>query len=147
MPKIKNPSTTQLLPKIFAINRSIRGLMGLKLAEIGLYPGQDELLLALSPETGTNVSRLADSLRIRPSTVSKMVRYLAAQGLVERAGDPHDARLTFICITPSGTEMQRRIKEVWQSIEQGFREMDDRNRVERDLRLIEEFLRKPRSSS
>ncbi|NDV89426.1 hypothetical protein GTW51_22525 [Aurantimonas aggregata] len=60
MPKTKKPSTTQLLPKLFSINRSIRALMGLKLAEIGLYQGHDELLVALSANTGTTVSSLAD---------------------------------------------------------------------------------------
>ncbi|NDV89574.1 MarR family transcriptional regulator [Aurantimonas aggregata] len=88
-----------------------------------------------------------DILQIRPSTISKTVDHLVARGLVERTRDPDDARLTVICITPSGTEMQRRIKEVWQAVEGDFQQMHDWNRVEGDLRLVEEILRKWRSSS
>jgi DNA-binding MarR family transcriptional regulator len=75
------------------------------------------------------------------------VAQLVTRGLVERTRNPDDARLTVICITPSGAEMQGRIKELWQAVEGEFQQMHKWNRVERDLRLVEEILRKWRSGS
>ncbi|MBB4001621.1 MarR family transcriptional regulator [Aurantimonas endophytica] len=116
----ETPSNIRLLPNLLSISKSLRALMGLKLAELGLHPGQDELLLALSPNMGTGVSVLANRLGVRPSTVSKMVDLLVQAGQVERAVNPRDARRTVICITPSGIEMQGRIIEVWLRLESEF---------------------------
>ncbi|NDV87970.1 winged helix DNA-binding protein [Aurantimonas aggregata] len=115
-------------------------MMGMRLGEIGLHPGQDELLLTLNPDEPTRVSALSDTLRVRPSTVSRMLTRLALSGLVERVEDARDARRTVVRITPAGTEMQCRIREVWQRVENEFQEMPSRDGAEQDLGRIEEIL-------
>jgi DNA-binding MarR family transcriptional regulator len=80
----------RILPRLFSINKATRSLLAYKLAEIDIYAGQDELLLALNPEAPLRVSLLADSLEIRTPTVSKMLHRLVASGLVERVKDGRD---------------------------------------------------------
>jgi DNA-binding MarR family transcriptional regulator len=129
-----------LVPKLLSIGKSIRAMMGLKLAELGLHVGQDELLLALVPEATVSVSRLADTLAVRPSTVSKMLDRLVIAGLVERAEDSRDARRTVVRMTSSGVEMQGRICELWQGVENELQDLPDRSVVTHNLQGLQQML-------
>ncbi|KQT53308.1 hypothetical protein ASG43_19035 [Aureimonas sp. Leaf454] len=106
-----------LVSLLLSISKSTRALTSIKLAEMGFHNGQDELLLALDEEAPTSVSRIADELRVRPSTVSKMLDRLVAKGLVERQGDKRDARRTMVRITPAGLDAKSRLLEVRASLE------------------------------
>ncbi|MCO6404068.1 MarR family transcriptional regulator [Aurantimonas endophytica] len=129
-----------LVLKLLSIARSIRAMMGLKLAELGLHAGQDELLLALVPEGTVSVSRLADTLVVRPSTVSKMLDRLVTAGLVERAEDPRDGRRTVVRMTSSGVEMQGRIREVWQGLENELQDIPDQGAATQSLQALQQIL-------
>lgn len=136
----KRTPTASLLPKLVTISKATRTLMGYKLAEIGMYPGQDELLLTLAPDVPLSVTHLADVLKVRAPSVSRMLDRLVAAGLVERVPDAKDPRRAVVRITPAGTHMQCRIREVWQSLENEFQEIPDRDRAEQDLGLMKDVL-------
>lgn len=131
----------RLLNRLFSISRATRTLMGYKMAEIGIHAGQDELLLSLVPDAPLRVSHLADAMQVRAPTVSRMLNRLAVSGLVERVKDPSDHRRTVVRITPAGTEVQCRIREVRQWLENEFQAMPDRDRAEQDLARVDETLR------
>ena len=133
-------SKIRLVPMLLSISKSLRALMGFKLAEIGIRPGQDELLLALSADRTVSMSHIADKIGVRPSTATKMANHLVAAGLVERSKTSKDARHTLLRITPSGTEMQGRVRKVWQSVENELQELPDINRAEKDLERLQEIL-------
>lgn len=106
-----------ILPSLLSIAKSTRAFQALLLAEIGLHPGQDQLLDSLDPANPTSVSLLADRLSVRPSTVSKMLDRLIDRGLVARTSNVRDARQTMVQLTPSGEEAQVAIRETWQRLE------------------------------
>src|SRR4051812_1898369 len=62
-----------------------------KLADIGLFAGQEKVLEALSSGTALTTSELAAILLVRNPTASKAVTRLIATGFVERRTDPEDA--------------------------------------------------------
>ena len=81
------PSEARLVCALLSVSKSTRALTRIKLAERDFHNGQDELLLALDEEAAIPVSKLADELKVRPSTVSKMLERLVRKGLVERSVD------------------------------------------------------------
>ena len=94
----------QMVPALLSISKSTRALMGLKLAQLGFYNGQDELLLAVVDAKPVTVSQLAQLIDVRPSTASKMLDRLVKAGLVERKTDRGDARRSMVQITSAGLE-------------------------------------------
>lgn len=105
-PAIALADDSDLLVPLFSIVRALRALHGLKLAEIGLQVGQDEVLLAL-PQDGTiSVGQLAFTVSIRPSTASKMLVRLERDGFVVREPHASDARKSTVRILPKGIEIR-----------------------------------------
>ncbi|WP_305787263.1 MarR family winged helix-turn-helix transcriptional regulator [Symbioplanes lichenis] len=66
------------------------------LGSIGMLMRIDRL------ESGCHSRELAVSTALDPSTVSRAVAALVAQGLVAREPDPHDGRATVLILTPAG---------------------------------------------
>lgn len=121
-----------------------RSLVARKLATIGLYPGQEQVLklLAVEPD-GTTMGDLASILRVRPPTASKTIGRLAAQGLVERKAAGGDGRLVKVCLTDSGREKATAIDDIWFAAEDELiAEMDgkERKRLRKLLRRVEKAL-------
>ncbi|BDA85248.1 hypothetical protein Sa4125_27900 [Aureimonas sp. SA4125] len=106
-----------LIPTLLSLSKTTRALMGIKLAEVGLHQGQDELLMSLEHGSPMSVSALSEKLCVRPSTVSKMLDRLCAKGLVDRIPSPRDARLTLVRLTPSGDAMKTEVRQLWGMIE------------------------------
>jgi MarR family transcriptional regulator, organic hydroperoxide resistance regulator len=100
-----------------ATSQCLRALIGLKVAPLGLATGQDRLLLVLDEYGRLNVSSLADTLNVRPSTVSKMMDRLAARGLTQRSGDDRDARRIIVELTDDGRKISRELRELCEAIE------------------------------
>ncbi len=53
-------------------------------------------------ESGCHSRELAATTQLDPSTISRAVAALVAQGLVAREPDPHDGRATVLILTPAG---------------------------------------------
>jgi DNA-binding MarR family transcriptional regulator len=107
------------------------------LAGIGLFPGQDQVLLALLRQDGLTMGEVADELSIRPPTASKMAARMGAQGLVERRNGATDARLVTIHITDEGRALADTILRIARKLEKrmlaGLDDKDER-RLRRLLR-------------
>lgn len=88
-----------------------------ELGRVGLHPGQEFLLAALWEAEGAAVGELAARVGVEPPTVTKMVRRLAAAGLVERRPDPDDARLTRVYLTERGRSLRDAVAAAWQQLE------------------------------
>jgi DNA-binding MarR family transcriptional regulator len=108
-----------ILERLFTISKALRGLLGIRLAEIGLHPGQDEMLLAFGPRP-LSVKTIAQALGVRPSTVSKMVDRLADRGYVVREPDYVDRRMRSISITPLGVEARSNVLALYARLEAEF---------------------------
>ncbi|MDT3395502.1 MarR family transcriptional regulator [Streptomyces sp. B1866] len=113
------------------------------LAKLGLYPGQELLLMRLSDSGCQSLSDLANGLRLDASTVTRTVQRLERQGLVERMPSPTDGRSVIVCLTEAGRGLIGPVKDAWAELEeQTTRGMSERQRAEvlRLLRRIERNL-------
>lgn len=107
---------TGILHTLISIARSIRALLSLRLAELGLGSGQDEILLGLDSEEPASTAILAARLDMREVTLGKLIEPLIAKGLIEQVGGARDSRRAMIRISLAGTAMQERVRDIWNEI-------------------------------
>lgn len=108
----------QIVSSLLSIAKATRAFLTLLLNEIGLYPGQDQLLVQLQEDMPVSVSKLADQLAVRPSTVSKMLDRLIDKGYVSRSANVTDARQTMVLLTEEGLEAKEAVQRIWSRLEQ-----------------------------
>ncbi len=135
---------TGLLDKLLLIAKASRALLGVRLAEIGLNPGQDQMIVLLEREVRCKVGAVADALNVRPSTVSKMADRLRAMGLIDKETIELDARCTELSLTDAGKAKKIEVLACWQELEL---QLVDANpqladpRLRESLELIESVLK------
>lgn len=87
------------------------------LADIGLFPGQEILLMKLAEKEGEPQKALCDSFSLDHSTVAKSLGRLEAQGLIHRHKCAEDGRVTKVFLTDEGREVTSAIAKVWADLE------------------------------
>jgi DNA-binding MarR family transcriptional regulator len=102
---------------IFALARSHRAKAASMLADIGLFPGQEILLMQLGEKDGESQKTLCDSIGLDHSTVAKSVARLERDGLIERRKCPGDGRISQVHLTRKGREMTDAIAHIWAELE------------------------------
>ena len=95
-----------------------RANIGGLLAEHGLHPGQEMVLMELWEDDGLRGGELAVRLGVEPPTVTKMLRRLEACGLVERGSDPTDARSFRVYLTEEGRGLREPVLGCWERAEE-----------------------------
>ena len=128
-----------LVPSLLSIAKSTRAFVALRLAEIDLHPGQDQLLDRLEANAPVSVSVLADKLSVRPSTVSKMLDRLIEKDLVRRVASDRDLRRTMIILTEAGQEAQNRVREIWNRLETDLENAMDPSHVKELCKALGEI--------
>ena len=88
------------------------------LRKLGLYCGQDALVLLLAHEEGLTQVQLAQRMSCEPQTINKTLRRMQKAGLVERQDDPEDGRLTRVYLTPHGRSLVQPLQEIASRCEQ-----------------------------
>jgi DNA-binding MarR family transcriptional regulator len=113
------------------------------LGQLGLYPGQDQILKALAQEDGQTMSALADALSVQPPTITKMVTRLSAARLVDRRRSLRDGRSSSVFLTEKGTllieQLDQRLKHMELNALKGMSDKD-RRRLRKALRQLEKNL-------
>jgi len=108
-----------------AINQAIR-LLSLRhrartaalLTPLGLYPGQEALLLELA-RTGPMIqAQLSEALGCEPPSVTLMTRKLEASGHIRRAPAPSDKRASIVELTSRGKAVADKVKDLWYTLAQ-----------------------------
>jgi len=113
------------------------------LGEIGIHPGQENVLQVLLEDDGQPMTKLAFELKVKPPTVTKMVSRMAAQGLVRRIASETDARSARVFLTDEGRARGIELKKRWKRLEQmTLRNVPEkeRTRLVKLLTSIEESL-------
>jgi DNA-binding MarR family transcriptional regulator len=94
------------------------------LETIGLYRGQPPVLKYLWRQEGQTQSDLAAQLNIAPATLTRMLQRMEKNGFITRKSDKNDMRLTRVYLTESGRQIEEKVKEIWNIMEdetfQGF---------------------------
>lgn len=92
--------------------RAQRSLVAQRLADRGLYPGQDDLLRCLWDVDGQSQTQLVRRLGVESPTVTKMVTRLEAAGFVRRRSHPADRRSTQVWLTPAGRALRADVQRI-----------------------------------
>lgn len=132
---------------IARLGKEHRTLAGELLGDLGLHAGQEMLLSILWGEEPLGPGAIASRLGVAAPTVTKMLRRLEEQGLVERTIDPNDARAVLVRTTEAGMALKSAVEEVWNDLEAittaGLSEEDGKNAAHL-LETIRGRLAKPR---
>lgn len=101
-----------------------------KLNVIGLYAGQEAILLCLLKSNGLSQSDLTAQLGVDLSTTTKAITRLEKAGFVERRADPEDGRVSRVYVTAAGQRAEADIRRIWDEIEAQLTEgLSDTERV------------------
>ncbi len=75
------------------------------LEEIGVYPGQPPMLFILNQEDGQSQKELANKLKIKPSTITVMLKRMEKANLIVRKKDDKDQRISRVYLTEKGKKV------------------------------------------
>ena len=135
----QKPITEALGYLMFHICRAHRNKAQELLSELGLYTGQEILLMHLWLEDGLTQTTLAERLCIQPATLTKTLDRLEQAGLVARQPDIDDRRVTHVYITNKGQQLRHSIESVWREVETqsfGSLSVEERDTLRRLLEKI-----------
>jgi DNA-binding MarR family transcriptional regulator len=114
---LKHPGESTIGWALTQAARLHRTLLNTKLADLGLFAGQEQVLEALASHGSLAMSELAAVLRVRAPTASKMVTRLAALGFVQRDLGRKDARTVRVRLTRKGRMAVTRLQGLWDEVE------------------------------
>jgi DNA-binding MarR family transcriptional regulator len=106
----------------------------------GLTPSQLSALAAVHNNGPLTLGELADQERVAPPSISKCVAKLEADGLVARAADPNDGRVSRVSVTRAGRALvdeTRRRKTAWLTGRIGRLSPDEQVRLAAALDVLE----------
>lgn len=85
-------------------------LLGRTMAGHGGHPGQAGVLWALGADEGMSQRELAEKMHLAPPTVTAMLQKLERGGLIERAADENDQRVTRLRLSEAGHKLNRDLR-------------------------------------
>lgn len=137
---MKHPGRKSIGFQLVLAARLHRTRMAILLEEIGLFPGQEQVLQVLAQhKSGMTMGELSRTLHVRPPTTSKTIARLAAQDLVERDANSPDGRVVRVKLTAAGLEKLARIDAATGQIEGEINDLfdgKDIKRLRKSLRRI-----------
>ncbi|WP_310474348.1 MarR family transcriptional regulator [Sandarakinorhabdus sp.] len=101
--------------KVRRLSRQISQIYDEALGRHGLTIGQFGLLACLSRRRGLGIGALADRMAADASTVSRLVKPLASDGLLRIEIDPADRRGRLVWLTEPGHQRRAAAQAGWQS--------------------------------
>jgi DNA-binding MarR family transcriptional regulator len=115
--EVLNSSEFPINASIFALIRMHRSMASDLLRKIGLFPGQELLLMRLWDTDNQTQKALVDSLGINHTTVTKSVQRLEEAGLLVRRRSSEDKRVTLVSLTPAGAKLKKEVFNIWRTLE------------------------------
>ncbi|MEW2131081.1 MarR family transcriptional regulator [Streptomyces sp. NPDC005435] len=133
----------QISHAIARVARAHRSAAGQLLRRMGLYAGQELLMMRLWETGPQRQSELIKMLDLDASTVTRMVQRLEQKGFVTRSPDPEDRRAVLVATTEAGEALRPEVGTMWQELENrtlaGVSE-EDRGHLARILAAVERNL-------
>jgi DNA-binding MarR family transcriptional regulator len=112
-------SETHLLKEIMLIHQ---GIINVFTRKVGMPGARFHLLRQLAISDGEDLGPmdLARRLGVNAAAVTRQLKEMEAQGLVERRGDSRDARRSYVRLSDKGREMFRTLHERAHGFEQSL---------------------------
>ncbi|WP_329036174.1 MarR family winged helix-turn-helix transcriptional regulator [Streptomyces sp. NBC_00178] len=99
------------------IARLHRMTAGRLLRGLGLYPGQEFVMMHLWDHGAVRQSELIKAVDLDPSTVTKMLQRLEQAGHVRRRPDPDDRRAVLVEATDESCGLHDAVRDAWSDLE------------------------------
>jgi MarR family transcriptional regulator, organic hydroperoxide resistance regulator len=135
---------------VFRVARLSRMVAANLLRPVGLYPGQELVMMNLwdlGPQRQTDLIRLSAS---DAATMTRMIRRLEHAGFVRRTPSAEDKRAFLIEATPASRGLRTQVEDIWSQLEEiavGGLSNQERQTVVRVLEDLEERLSRVASPS
>jgi DNA-binding MarR family transcriptional regulator len=100
---------------ISIINRSAQSYFQHYLQDLGVGPGQQAYLLAISPGETIKQEELVHRLKVDRANVTRALQSLERSGCIRRSGDPNDRRAKAISLSEEGIAVRAQVLEVAKS--------------------------------
>lgn len=103
---------------IFQVTRLTRTIAATLLRPLGLYPGQELVMMYLwdlGPLRQTDLVRLTSS---DAPTMTRMIQRLEHAGFVRRFPSPSDKRAHLVEATPASRGLQQQVEDLWSELEE-----------------------------
>jgi len=136
--KLRPPGSRSVGWALVQAARLHRARTGDRLAKIGLFAGQEQVVQVLAAAGTMTMGDLAALLRVRPPTASKTVTRLAALGIVERRAEAGDGRVVRVRLTEVGLAKAQAIEAIQEEVEAELLDHLDKG----DRRRLRKLLRK-----
>jgi DNA-binding MarR family transcriptional regulator len=136
--KMRPPGVRSVGWALVQAARLHRARTGDRLAKLGLFAGQEQVVQALAAAGTMTMGDLAALLRVRPPTASKTVTRLAALGIVERRAESGDGRVVRVQLTEAGLAKAEAIERIQEDVEAELLDHLDKT----DRRRLRKLLRK-----
>jgi DNA-binding MarR family transcriptional regulator len=137
---MRHPASKTIGYQLIHVARLHRARTAKLLESLGLFPGQEQVLEALTGRDAISMSELAEMLRVRPPTASKTIARLSAVGLIERKISDGDGRIVRVALTAAGRDKAAAIAELAIDIEaEATSHLDgkERKRLRKLLKRVE----------
>ncbi|MFB7919472.1 MarR family winged helix-turn-helix transcriptional regulator [Streptomyces sp. NPDC056061] len=140
------PSAARGGPVSHAVSRVARLhriAAGKLLRGLGLYPGQEFLMMYLWDAGAVRQSELIKAMDLDPSTVTKMLQRLEQTGHVRRRPDPADRRAVLVEASEDSCALHRAVERAWTDLEEhtlAGLDTAEREELARLLAKVEESL-------
>jgi MarR family transcriptional regulator, organic hydroperoxide resistance regulator len=124
-PLPRHTALSSLAPLSFgtlAMWRALHNLATDMLSELGLYPGQELVLMQLNDSDGQTQTELQRALRLDHSTVSRTIRRMEVAGLLARRPAETDKRAMVVSLTDQGRALCPAVAQLWSTTETAMAE-------------------------
>jgi MarR family transcriptional regulator for hemolysin len=98
------------------VARLIRTLADQRVRTLKMTRAQWAVLSRLELREGLKQAELADSLDLKPITLTRLIDRLCAKGLVERRLDPTDRRVKRLYLTPAARPVVERLRQLGEAL-------------------------------
>lgn len=105
------PPKGMIGPRITRVSKMLRCRFNEAANEVGLFSGQQHIILLLKLNRGLTVGQVAERIGVAPATVSVSIKRMEKAGFVEKKADEKDARITKLYLTEKGEDAPDHIKE------------------------------------
>jgi len=92
---------------------SYKNLITKKMRPLGLYPGQDMILLELLKNDCISQNKLVVTLCVDHSTIAKSISRMIKNDLVQTKKSAEDKRVTLVSLTDKGRNLADQVQDVW----------------------------------
>ncbi|MBO6918835.1 MAG: MarR family transcriptional regulator [Rhizobiaceae bacterium] len=107
----KRSSNTAIINLLGDIHRGSRASLSEKLQKLGLFGGQERIILLLKDHDGLTPSEIAEKLNVSPPTIAKSISRLTARGVLVRRIDKSDRRRANVFLSNVGHSMVKSIEK------------------------------------